>query len=95
MEVYNDRLIAYSLGNFATYGRFNISGNNGLGVILEGTLDAEGKFIYGKLLSTKQVGKGVPIIDEEQKAADLIRRLSTEDFGTTAIKVAKDGSIKP
>ena len=35
MEIYNNRLIAYSLGNFATYGRFNLSGNNGLGAVLE------------------------------------------------------------
>ena len=95
MEVYNDRLIAYSLGNFATYGRFNISGNNGLGVILESTLDAEGKFIHGKLISTKQVGRGIPVLDDQHKSADLIRELSTEDFGNTAVKVAQDGSLKP
>jgi len=95
MEMYNDRLIAYSLGNFATYGRFNISGNKGLGIILEGTFDSEGKFIQGKIISTKQTGKGVPIVDDSHLASDLVRRLSIEDFGETAIKVAQDGSIKP
>ena len=95
MEVYKDRLIAYSLGNFATYGRFNISGNNGLGVILESTLDAEGKFIHGKLISTKQAGRGVPVLDDQYKAANLIRELSAEDFGETSVKVAQDGSLKP
>jgi poly-gamma-glutamate capsule biosynthesis protein CapA/YwtB (metallophosphatase superfamily) len=95
MEIYNDRLIAYSLGNFATYGRFNISGNNGLGVILEGTLDAEGKFVYGQLISTKQVGRGIPVLDESNKASDVIRKLSIEDFGDSAIQIAQDGSIKP
>ena len=95
MEVYNDRLIAYSLGNFATYGRFSLSGNKGLGVILETTLDSEGKFIEGKLIPTKQTGKGIPNIDIDQKAINLIRTLSTDDFPKTHIKIAQDGSIKP
>ena len=45
MEVYNGRLIAYSMGNFATYGRFNVRGQQGLGVVLETVLDAEGRFV--------------------------------------------------
>ena len=65
MEVYKDKLIAYSLGNFATYGRFNISGYAGMGVILETTIDANGNFVAGKIISTKQTGRGVPTLDEE------------------------------
>ena len=95
MEVYKDKLIAYSLGNFATYGRFSLSGNKGLGVILEATVDKNGKFIQGKLISTKQTGEGIPEIDPEQQAANLIRLLSTEDFPQTSIKIAQDGTIKP
>jgi hypothetical protein len=95
MEVYNDRLIVYSLGNFATYGRFSLSGQKGLGVILELNLDAEGKFLSGKLIPTKQQGKGIPIVDEEKEAIDVIRMLSQEDFGEKGIKVAQDGTISP
>ena len=29
MEIYKGRLVAYSLGNFATYGRFTLKGPNG------------------------------------------------------------------
>ena len=93
MEVYKGRLIAYSLGNFATYSRFNLSGNKGLGVILETTMDAEGKLVAGKLLPTKQVGQGTPMKDGDAKAVDLIRHLSIEDFPTTAIQVAQDGTL--
>ena len=57
-RVYNDRLIAYSLGNFATYGRFNLSGYLGVGLVLDVTLDAEGKFVSGQILPTKQIGRG-------------------------------------
>ena len=95
METYNNKLIAYSLGNFATYGRFNIAGYAGMGVILETTLDANGNFIAGKIISTTQVDKGVPILDNEAKAVDLMRTLSIEDFGSSAVKIAQDGEFRP
>ncbi len=93
VEVYKDRLVAYSLGNFATYGRFNVRGNGGVGVVLDVTMDAEGKFVAGKLLPTKQVGEGTPMKDPEGKAIDLIRVLSAEDFPETGVKVAQDGTL--
>jgi len=92
-EIYNDRLIAYSLGNFATYGRFNLSGNNGLGVVLDVTLDREGRFTGGSLLPTRQEGAGIPVKDEAAKAVDLMRMLSEEDFPATGVRVARDGSL--
>jgi hypothetical protein len=93
MEVYKGRLIAYSLGNFATYGRFNIRGVSGLGVVLEATLQADGSFAGGKLLPTKQIGRGIPVPDPKMAAVGAIRTLSTEDFPGTAIQVAQDGTI--
>ena len=94
MEVYKGRLVAYSLCNFATYGRFNLSGNLALCAVLEATLDREGRFVAGKVLPTRQVGEGVPMRDEEGAAIDLVRTLSAEDFGATAVQVAQDGSVK-
>ena len=93
MEIYNDRLIAYSLGNFATYGRFNLSGYLGVGLVLDVTLDAEGKFVSGQILPTKQIGEGVPEPDPDNKAVDLIRKLSKEDFPATGVQVAQDGTL--
>ncbi len=94
MEIYKGRLIAYSLGNFATYGRFNLRGQQGLGVVLEAVLDADGQFVSGKLLPTKQIGRGVPVQDPDGKAIDVVRALSAQDFPSTGILVAQDGSIK-
>ena len=94
MEVYKGRLIAYSMGNFATYGRFNVRGQQGLGVVLETVLDAEGRFVAGKLLPTKQIGEGIPMRDPEGKALDTVRMLSAEDFPETGVLVAQDGTIK-
>ncbi|MCB9792262.1 MAG: CapA family protein [Alphaproteobacteria bacterium] len=93
MEVYQDRLIAYSLGNFATYGRFNLSGYLGVGAILDVTLAADGRFVSGQLLATQQEGEGVPSMDPEGRAIDLVRSLTEDDFPTTGVLVAKDGSI--
>jgi poly-gamma-glutamate capsule biosynthesis protein CapA/YwtB (metallophosphatase superfamily) len=93
MEVYKDRLIAYSLGNFATYDRFNLSGNLCVGVVLETVMDNEGRFLGGQLLPTVQEGAGTPIKDDDSRAVDLIRHLSAEDFPSTAVQVAKDGTL--
>ncbi|MCP4810042.1 MAG: CapA family protein [Proteobacteria bacterium] len=93
MEVYDDRLIAYSLGNFATYGRFNLSGYLGAGLILEVEVDKDGRFVAGKIISTRQEGEGVPVMDPDGGSAALIRKLSAEDFPETGVVVGQDGSI--
>lgn len=97
MEIYKDRLIAYSLGNFATYGRFNISGNQGIGVILEAQLGPDGAFKGGRLLGTRQEGRGTPApdpaISSGGAAADLIRLLTQQDFKEYGVRVAQDGTI--
>lgn len=46
MEVYKDRLIAYSLGNFAFY-RFPFAGPTGLSLILEVQIGPDGRFLGG------------------------------------------------
>lgn len=93
MEIYKDRLIAYSLGNFATYGRFTLSGALGIGAVLEVTLDGEGKFVSGKVLPTKQLGEGVPAKDEAGTAIKYVRLLSREDFPQTGVILDADGNI--
>lgn len=84
LELYKDRLIAYSLGNFATYGRFDLSGSLGYTVMLEVELGDDGRFSRGKLISTKQEGKGVPVPDETNRGAKLVKQLSALDFPKTA-----------
>ncbi len=95
MEIYDGRLVAYSLGNFATYGRFNLSGNLGVGLVLEAILDEEGRLLEGRILPTRQVGRGHPEPDPEDRAIDLIRMLSLADFPTLGILVAEDGRFGP
>ena len=94
MELYRGRLVAYSLGNFATYGRFNLSGPLGLGLVLEARLGENGRFLGGRLLSTRQRGEGVPVPDPRRReAARLVRRLSAEDFSNPDLTTWPDGRL--
>jgi len=93
MEVYRGRLVAYSLGNFATYGRFNLGGNQGIGAVLDVTLATDGALVAARILGTRQVGAGIPVPDPDNAAADLVRVLSAEDFPETGVQIAQDGTI--
>lgn len=93
MEIYKDRLVVYSMGNFATYGMFNLKGAQGLTALFEITLAADGKFERGKIHAGRQIGRGIPTLDESGAAIAKIRSLSKMDFPTTAPKIAADGTI--
>lgn len=93
MEVYKHHLIAYSMGNFATYGRFHLAGPTAMGMILQVTLNAHGRFVRGRIIATKLVGKGIPKPDPKGQVIDLVRTLTREDFPKTGVVVARDGTI--
>ena len=95
MENYKDRLIAYSLGNFATYYGISVEGIKGIAPILLVTLDGNGSFVEGKIHSTIQLRPDGPSIDPENRALNLLRGLSQEDFGTPGIYFGEDGTIQP
>jgi poly-gamma-glutamate capsule biosynthesis protein CapA/YwtB (metallophosphatase superfamily) len=97
MEVYQGRLIAYSLGNFATYGKFGLRGPTALSLILRVQLAPSGpnrgQFLGGYVYPVVQVGKGVPRPDPKKQVVGVIRSLSARDFGKAAAKLAPDGTI--
>ena len=95
MEVYKDRLIAYSLGNFATYGWFRLDAELALTMVLEVRLAPDGRFFSGQIHSAKQEGRGVPVPDPSSAALAKVRVLSKADFPATSPKFADDGSITP
>jgi hypothetical protein len=81
LEIYKNKLIAYSLGNFLTYGNMNIGGINGVSVVLEAEIDDNtGDFIRGKLISINQVGYGIPVPDETNEGYYLIKKLTNKDI---------------
>lgn len=93
MEVYRNRLIAYSLGNFATYGKFNLTGVLGLTLILETKLAPDGAFLGGRIHPAVQIKPGGPRLDSKGQVIPLVRQLSQEDFGQSAVKVDADGNL--
>ncbi len=94
MEVYRGRLIAYSLGNFATYGKFGLSGPTGLSLILEVRLSPEtGAFRGGRIHALRQVKPGGPRRDPSEAVIPVVARLSKQDFGAAAVHVAKNGAL--
>ncbi|HEX6124355.1 MAG TPA: CapA family protein [Pyrinomonadaceae bacterium] len=93
MEIYKDRLIAYSLGNFATYGWFRLEAETALTMVLEVQLAADGKFVGGKIHPARQEGRGVPVLDDTGAAIKKIRALSATDFGASAPVISEDGEI--
>jgi poly-gamma-glutamate capsule biosynthesis protein CapA/YwtB (metallophosphatase superfamily) len=95
MERYQDRLIAYSLGNFATYYGISVEGLNGIAPILQVTLDGQGRFIEGQIYSTVQLRPGGPVRDPDRQALALMRDLSKRDFGTPGIRFLDNGRILP
>jgi hypothetical protein len=95
MENYRDRLIAYSLGNFATYYGISVAGIKGIAPILAVTLDGNGHFVEGRIHSTRQIRPAGPSLDPENKALIMLRGLSQEDFGSPGITFLDDGTIQP
>lgn len=94
MERYKDRLIAYSLGNFATYYGISVAGIKGVAPILTATLDGNGVFVEGEITSTVQLRPAGPSIDDKQRALNLIRSLSIDDFGRSGLHFHRDGTVQ-
>ena len=95
MEIYKGRLIAYSLGNFATYYGISVAGIKGIAPVLVTTLDGEGRFMEGEIISTVQLRPAGPSIDETARALNLIRKLSSEDFDQRSLRFGPDGHLEP
>ena len=81
MEVYKDRLAAYSLGNLAGWDNFGTGGTLGLSALLRVELAPDGRFVRGRVTSLLLDGTGVPAPDPAHAGARLMRERSDEDFG--------------
>jgi len=80
IEVYRERLIAYSLGNFANYYGISVAGKKGWAPILKARIDGTGRFLSGNIVSAIQLRPDGPSIDPRQRAAQRIRELTALDF---------------
>jgi len=92
-EVYKNKFIAYSLGNFCTYSRFSLTGVKGYAPIAEIDIDLNGNFIKGKLHSAKQIDEVYPFMDEKKGALKEIKKLTKTDFPESKLIFNEDGSF--
>ncbi|HJV64752.1 MAG TPA: CapA family protein [Geomonas sp.] len=93
LELYRGRLVAYSLGNFATYGGVNVAGENGYAPLLTVNLAADGSFRGGSLRSFQQRRLAGPRLDPQQHALHLMQRLTVEDFPGSGIAFGESGEL--
>ena len=95
LEVWNGRLIAYSLGNFATYYGVNVAGDKGLAPILLAELDRDGRWLGGRIVSARQQRPAGPLPDPTDEAYRLMQRLSLADFPASAPRFPGAGRLEP
>ena len=93
VEVYKNRFIAYSMGNFCTYG-MNITGVNGLAPIVKVFTSPKGVFFQAHLSSSDQSARTKVKIDLEKRVLHRIQQLTREDFPETNIIISDDGWIR-
>lgn len=93
IEVYKQRFICYSLGNFCTYGRFNLAGPNSLAPIVRLNVDVTGRFMSGKIIPCYQPWPGGVRYDMSGQVIRKIRYLTETDFPETEISISDSGRI--
>ena len=77
LELYQGKLIAYSLGNFATVG-MSTQGALGYAPLLSILLNEQGNFVGGRVVSFVQQNQQL-VLDQQHKAFLLMKRQSISD----------------
>jgi poly-gamma-glutamate capsule biosynthesis protein CapA/YwtB (metallophosphatase superfamily) len=95
MEFYRGHLIAYSLGNFAGYHALSINSVTGVSAILRVTMRSDGSFVGATIVPTAMVAPGVPRLDSRDRAIDMVRSLTRQDFPKAGAQIAANGAITP
>lgn len=94
MELYKGKLIAYSLGNFLTYGYFNLKGPNGISGVLKVRLDPHsGRFLDGTLVPVRLVRGGLPERDPEEEGVRIVQQLSKNTFPSSELVICDEGRL--
>ena len=95
VELYKNKFISYSGGNFATFGKINVSGSMGIAPIFKIKINNKGDFISGEIIPVRQTYKSLgPFIDSEKLAIKKIISLNKSDFSNgNGLSITPDGKI--
>ena len=91
LEFYRHRLIAYSLGNFASFHNFDTRGTLSHSAVLRVTLTKAGRFATARLVSVTLGTDGHATVGGS--SVSFVRTLSNEDFGSAAARLSSSGTI--
>lgn len=95
MELYKNRLIAYSLGNFCTYKSVSVAGVCGMAPLLKVKLNKQGEFIGGNIIAFNQNHQYGLTRDTLNRVVKRIKLLTEKDFPKSGLDVDEDGVIVP
>ncbi len=93
VDLYKDRFIIYSMGNFCTYARFSLTGEGGVAPIVKVFTNRQGEFLKAEITPVKQVGEGGCQLDEDKKVIKTLQRLLASDFPEVPLVIGSDGVI--
>jgi len=93
MEIYKNRLVAYSLGNFCTYRSIGIAGVTGIAPLLKVYVNKKGEFLSGNIVSVKQSRERRVEPDTLHRAAKRVKWLSTSDFPKSNLVISDTGVL--
>ncbi|MDR0830045.1 MAG: CapA family protein [Prevotellaceae bacterium] len=96
IEVYKNRFIAYSMGNFCTYARVSISGVNGLAPLFQIYTQKDGTFLKAQIIPTSQLRREPVQYDTQNRVIEVIKNLTFNDFPEmkSVIEISNEGEIK-
>lgn len=95
VDLYKKRFIAYSLGNFCTYGTFHLGGPSGLAPLLEIQINTRGEFIAARVTSIKQSRNEHLMVDPDNGALKLLKKLTLSDVPEAGLIFQDNGLILP
>ncbi len=93
-ELYKNRFIIYSLGNFCTYARFNLRDVAGYAPIVKLNVDRNGAFQSGEIIPIYQQKTHGPKVDPQKRATKKLIELTKLDFPNSGLAISPDGKIE-
>jgi len=93
VEVYKDRFIAYSMGNFCTYRRFSLTGVSGIAPAFKVFTNGEGKFLKAETLATYQDKMTGTKVDPQKRVIKRLQQLVKADFPKSKLVIEDNGDI--
>ncbi|AVZ31644.1 CapA family protein [Nodularia spumigena] len=93
MEIYQGKLIAYSLGNFIGYRTLSTKAQTAYSMILEVKLNSQGDLVAARIIPVHLNKQGIPEIDQYFRTVGLLRYLNKNDHLVSPVKINEQGKI--